>query len=109
MNDLPHPVEVGVEQERLPHGLVVDRGVRKANLEGSQISFADRQAASNRPESFRDSLHVIAEREMVLEQGLEAALERLLVDPKQVVHERLDIELAGVGEELVQDARGVRT
>src|SRR5207302_10260348 len=108
MDDLADAVEVGMEQERLPHGLVVDRRIREANLEGPQITFADRQATSNRPEPLRDPLHVVAEREMVLEQGLEAALERLIVDPKQGVHERFDIDLAGVDHGLVQDAIGVR-
>jgi len=44
---------------------------------------------------------------VVLEQGIQAALERLVIDPEQVVHERLDVDLAGVRNQLVQDAVGV--
>src|SRR5437016_3328608 len=108
VNDFADAVEVGVEQERLPDGLVVDRSVREANLERPEVSFADRQAASNRPEALRDSFHVVAQGEMVLEQGFQAAFERLLVHPKQVVHERFDVDLAGVRHEFVQAARRVR-
>src|SRR5207247_9177224 len=91
MDDLADAVEVGVEQERLPHGLVVDRRVRETNLEGPQVSFADRQATSNRPEALRDPLHVVAEGEMVLEQGFQAAFESLIVATTEDVHERCDI------------------
>src|SRR2546423_11519848 len=54
VDDLAHPVEVRMEQERLPHRLIVDRRVREANLEGPQVSLADREPATDRPEALRD-------------------------------------------------------
>src|SRR5437899_3691121 len=108
MDDLPDPGEVRVEEERLPHGLVVDRRVREADLERPEVALADREAATNRPEPLRDALHVIAQREMVRQEGLETALELLVIEPQQAVHERLNVELAGVGDELVQDPVRVR-
>src|SRR6266705_367491 len=108
MDDLSNPPEVRVEEERLPHRLVVDRCVREADLERPEVALADREAAANRPEPLRDALHVIAQREVVRQEGLEAALERLVIEPQQAVHEPLDVELAGVGDELVQDSVRVR-
>src|SRR5881397_1366316 len=108
MDDLPDTGEVGVEQERLPHRLVVDRRVREADLERPKVALADREAAANRPEPLRDALHVIAQGEVVGQEGLEASLQRLVIDPQQAVHERLDVELAGVGDEFVQDPVRVR-
>src|SRR3989454_9598104 len=103
MDDLPDPGEVGVEKQRLPNRLVVDRCVREADLERPEVALADREAAANRPEPLRDALHVIAQGEVVRQEGLEAAPEGLVIEPQQAVHERLDVELAGVGDELVQD------
>src|SRR5467141_2690986 len=37
----PDTSEVRVEEERLPNGLVVDRRVREADLEGSKVAFAN--------------------------------------------------------------------
>src|SRR5438093_10211993 len=108
MDDLPDPGEVGVEKQRLPNRLVVDRCVREADLERPEVALADREAAANRPEPLRDALHVIAQGEVVRQEGLEAAPEGLVIDPQQVVHEGLDIELAGVGDEFVQDPVWVR-
>src|SRR3989454_3944959 len=108
MDDLPDPGEVGVEEQRLPHRLVVDRRVREADLERPKVALADREASANRPEPLRDALHVIAQGEVVGQEGLEAALERLVIEPQQAVPERLHVELAGVGDELVQDPVRVR-
>src|SRR5436309_8104585 len=108
MDDLPDPGEVGVEEQRLPHRLVVDRRVREADLERPKVALADCEAAANRAEPLRDSLHVIAQGEVVRQEGLEAALERLVIEPQQAVHERLHVELAGVGDELVQDPVRIR-
>src|SRR2546427_3769163 len=107
-DDLPDPGEVRVEQERLPHGLVVDRRVREANLERPQVALADREPAADRPEPLRNPFHVMAEGQMVRQERLEASLHRLVVDPQEAIHEGLDVELAGVGEELVQDPIRVR-
>jgi len=53
-DDLAGPGRSRMEQERLPHGLVVDRRVREANLERPQVSFADREPAADRPKAFRN-------------------------------------------------------
>src|SRR2546428_220346 len=45
-DNLPDAREVRVEQERLSHGLIVDRGVREPDFEGPQIAFTNRQAAA---------------------------------------------------------------
>src|SRR2546425_886155 len=108
LNNLPDAREVRVEQERLSHRLIVDRGVCEPNLEGPQIAFTNRQTAADCAEPLRDRLHVIAEGQMVLEERLQASLQRLVVDLQEAVHERSDIELAGVRDELVQDAVRVR-
>src|SRR3989442_6864296 len=108
MDDLSDPREVRVEEERLSHRLVVDGRVRETDLERPEVALADREAAANRPEPLRDSLHVIAQRKVVRQEGLEAALERLVIDPQQAVHERLHVELTGVGNEFVEDSGGGR-
>src|SRR2546428_1382987 len=108
LDNLPDAREVRVEQEHLSHRLIVDRGVREPNLEGPQIAFTNRQTAADCAEPLRDRLHVIAEGQMVLEERLQASLQRLVVDLQEAVHERSDIELAGVRDELVQDAVRVR-
>src|SRR5881628_798770 len=108
VDDLSDPREVRVEEEGLPHRLVVDGRVRETDLERPEVALADREAAANRPEPLRDALHVIAQGEVVRQEGLEAALERLFIEPQQAVHERLHVELAGVGDELVQDPVRVR-
>src|SRR3989475_7509493 len=108
MDDLSDPRDVRVEEERLPHCLVVDGRVRETDLERPEVALADREAAANRPEPLRDALHVIAQGEVVRQEGLEAALERLFIEPQQAVHERLHVELAGVGDKLVQDSVRVR-
>src|SRR2546427_3225889 len=108
VNDLSDPGEVRVEEERLPHRLVVDRCVRETDLERPEVTLADREPAADRPEPLRDALHVIAQGEVVRQEGLEAALECLFIEPQQAVHERLHVELAGVGDELVQDSVRVR-
>src|SRR3989449_1069554 len=108
LDDLPDSGEVRVEQERLPHRLVVDGRVRETDLERPKIAFADRETAANRPEPLRDALHVIAQGEVVGQEGLEASLQRLVIEPQQAVHERFNVELAGVGDELVQDPVRVR-
>ena len=41
-DNLADPGEVRVEQERLPHRLVIDWRVREANLERPEVAFADR-------------------------------------------------------------------
>src|SRR5436309_2253433 len=107
-DDLSDPGEVRVEEEGLPQRLVVDRRVRETDLERPEVALADREAAANRPEPLRDALHVIAQGEVVRQEGLEASLQRLVIDPQQAVHERLDVELAGVGDEFVQDPVRVR-
>src|SRR5438093_2258367 len=107
-DDLPDPGEVRVEEEGLPHRLVVDGRVREADLERSEVALADREAPADRPEPLRDALHVIAQGEMVRQEGLEAALERFFIELQQAVHEPLDVEIAGVGDELVQDPVRVR-
>src|SRR5947207_13484458 len=107
VNDLADSVEICVEQEGLSDRLVVDRRVREANLQGPQVSLADGQAAADRSEPLRDPLHVISEREMVLQQRLQTAFQCLVVDPKQAVDKALDVDLAGVCHELVQDPIGV--
>src|SRR5438093_5312243 len=107
-DDLPDPREVRVKQERLPHRLVVDRRVREADLERPQVALADREPAADRPEPLRDPFHVIPKGQVVCQESLQTSLEGLVVDPKQVVHEGLDVELAGVGDEFVQDPVGVR-
>src|SRR3989442_5501433 len=108
VDNFPDSGEVRVEEEGLPHRLVVDWRVREADLERSQVAFADREGAANRSEPLRDALHVVAQGEVVRQEGLEAALERLLIEPQQAVHERLHVELAGVGHEFVQDPVRVR-
>src|SRR6266508_1348576 len=108
LHDLAHAREVRVEQERLPHRLVVDRRVREADLERPQVALADREPAADRAESLRNRLHVIPEGQVVLEQRLQATLQGLVVDPQQVVREALDVEFAGVRHELVQDPVRVR-
>src|SRR5439155_35556 len=45
---------------------------------------------------------------MVLQQRLQTAFQRLVVDPKQVVDEGLDVDFAGVRDELEQDSIRVR-
>src|SRR2546422_11070834 len=60
-DNLPDAREVRMEQERLSHRLIVDRGVREPDLEGPQIAFTNRQAAAHRAETLRDRLHVRAE------------------------------------------------
>src|SRR2546426_7833835 len=107
-DDLSDPREVRVEEERLSHRLVVDGRVRETDLERPEVALADREAAANRPKPLRDALHVIAQGEVVRQEGLEAALECLFIEPQQAVHERLHVELAGVGDELVQDSVRVR-
>src|SRR5438093_4335761 len=107
-DDLPDPGEVRVEEEGLPHRLVVDGRVREADLERPEVALADREAPADRPEPLRDALHVIAQGEMVRQEGLEAALERFFIELQQAVHERLHVELAGVGDELVQDPVRIR-
>src|SRR2546427_12459554 len=107
-DDLSDPREVRVEEERLSHRLVVDGRVRETDLERPEVALADREAAANRPKPLRDALHVIAQGEVVRQEGLEAALECLFIEPQQAVHERLHVELAGVGDKLVQDSVRVR-
>src|SRR6266704_635652 len=108
VDDLPDPGEVGVEEQRLPNRLVVDRRVRESDLERAEVALADREPAADRPEALRDSFHVVAEGQVVRQEGLEAALEGLVIEPQQAVYERLHIELAGVGHEFVQDPVRVR-
>src|SRR2546425_4964248 len=107
-DDLSDPCEVRVEEERLPHRLVVDRRVREADLERPEVALADSEASADRAEPFRDGLHVIAQGEMVRQERLETALERLVIEPQQAVHQGVHVELAGVGDEFVQDPVGVR-
>src|SRR5437867_8739183 len=107
-DNLADPREVRVEQERLPHGLVVDRRVREANLERPEVAFADRQPTADRTEPLRYPFHVVAERKMVRQERLEAPLKRLIVDSQEVVYERLNIEFAGVGDEFVENPIGIR-
>src|SRR5439155_17026591 len=83
------------------------RRIREADLEGPQVALADGQPATDRPEPLRDPLHVISEREMVLQQRLQTTLQRLVVNPKQAVDKALDVDFAGVRDELVQDPIGV--
>src|SRR5712691_6597836 len=54
--DLPRPdplhnvsdaVEIGVEEQCLANRLVVDRRICEADLEGPQVSLADRETAAN--------------------------------------------------------------
>src|SRR3989454_2476723 len=108
VDDLADPGEVRVEEERLSHGLVVDRRVREADLERPEVALADGEAAADRPEPLRDALHVIAQGEVVRKESLETALERLVIEPQQAVHQGVHVELAGVGDELVEDPVGVR-
>src|SRR3989441_3697075 len=108
LDNLPDAREVRVEQEHLSHRLIVDRGVREPNLEGPQIAFTNRQTAADCAEPLRDRLHVVAEGQVVRQERLQASLEGLVVDPEEAVHERLDIELAGVRDEFVQDAVRIR-
>src|SRR6266487_4551583 len=108
LHDLPHAREIRVEQERLPHGLVVDRRVREADLERPQVALADREPAADRAEPLRDPLHVVAEGQMVLEERLQAAFQGLVVELQEAVDEGLDIELLRVRDELVQDSVRVR-
>src|SRR5713101_3228386 len=98
VHDVADPIEVCMEEERFPNGLVIDRSVRKADLERPEVSFADREPAADRPESFRDPLHVVSEGEMVLEQGLQAAFEGLVVNPEKVIDECLDVDLSSVSD-----------
>src|SRR2546426_5222714 len=107
-DNLADPREVRMEQERLPHGLVVDRRVRETDLEGPQVALADREATADRAKPLRDPLHVVTQGQMVRQESLEASFQRLVVDPQQAVHEGLDVELAGVGDEFVQDPVRVR-
>src|SRR5438309_11080430 len=51
LHDISDAVEIGVEQERLANRLVVDRRIREADLEGPQVSLADRETAANCPEA----------------------------------------------------------
>src|SRR2546422_2073833 len=108
LHNVSDAIEIGVEQERLANRLVVDRRIGEANLEGPQVSLADRETAANGPEALGNPFHVVAEGQMVFEQRLQPAFEGLVVNPKQVIHERFDVNLAGVGHQLVQDPVRVR-
>src|SRR2546425_1823198 len=103
LNNLPDAREVRVEQERLSHRLIVDRGVCEPNLEGPQIAFTNRQTAADCAEPLRDRLHVIAEGQMVRQERLQPALQRFVVDLQEAVHERIHVELLRVRDELVEN------
>src|SRR5436189_243958 len=80
-DNLADPGEVRVEQEHLPHRLVVDRRVREANLKRPEVAFADREPAADCPEPLRNCFHVVAEGEVVRQERLETTFECLIVDP----------------------------
>src|SRR2546428_1632872 len=103
LDNPPDAREVRVEQERLSHRLIVDWGVREPNLEGPQIAFTNRQTAADCAEPLRDRLHVIAEGQMVLEERLQASLQRLVINLQKPIDERIDVELLRVRDELVEN------
>src|SRR3989449_6873192 len=107
-DNLPDPREVRVEQERLANRLVIDRGLREPDLEGPQVALADRQAAADRAEPLRDRLHVIAERQMVLQERFQATLQGLVINLQESIDEGIHVELLRVRDELVQDPIWVR-
>src|SRR5256712_1818576 len=102
-DNLPDAGKVRMEQERLSHGLIVDRGVREPDLEGSQIAFTNRQAAADRAEPLRDRLHVIAEGQMVLQERLQPALQGLVINLQESIDEAIHVELLRVRDELVEN------
>src|SRR3989442_2408936 len=108
LDNLPNAREVRMEQERLSHRLIVDRGVREPNLEGPQIAFTNRQTAADRAEPLRDRLHVVAEGQMVLDERLQAPLQRLVINLQESIDEPIDVKLLRIRDELVENPVRVR-